>query len=145
MTAKNTTPQKAAAGLTREDIRFHLLAMYRNGERFVIKPRLNPSEKDNSVDYLLCGEHCYGLVIMHDGRVSCFLLRMSPETARPLLKGGRIAPAETGRDGNWFMLPAGELFFTKREMFRILDECYDFALRDFYLKRCARKLAACLA
>jgi len=136
---------KNESRLTREDIRFHLLAMHRDGERFVIKPYLNPSESDGSVDYLLCGEHCYGIMIMRRAAVDYFLLRMSHKTAEPLLKNRRISPAETGRDGNWFVLPAGELFFTKREIFGILDECYDFALRDYYLKKCARKLAACLA
>ena len=123
--------------LTREDISYHVLTMYLNGERFIIQPRFKKRTSEELPDCLVCGEHYYGFVFEAKGFVNRFILRMSSDTAMNCADKHSLRCATMGNGDNWYELDVDGSFKEKEEIYRLLDLCYDFTLKECYVKKIA--------
>ena len=121
--------------LARCDIIGHVRDMRKNGNRFVITPNIKERANEETMDCLRCGSHCYALMCCRGETVDSFVLRMSPEKAKAYGANRAMprAEAETGDGGDWYILNAGA-FKDKREIYRLLDECYDAELLERYAR-----------
>jgi len=111
-----------------EEILNHIRKMCDKSERFIIIPRI---EDTKEVLYLICYERYYALVFNEIGSVFGFILRMSPELAECCETRHGIRPVLLS--GEWYALNF-DYFKNREEIYRILDECYDYTLRKYYTK-----------
>ena len=132
---KGKQQQETAAALTRGDVYDHVAAMYKDGERFIVKPDVKRGTRGSEPDRLQCGEHDYGYMFERGGSVRRFVLRTGPEAAGRLGAGRAVRNAGAKYGDDWYVLDMDGTFGGKEEIFQILDECYDFTLRDCYTKR----------
>jgi len=133
------TEYKQTVCLTVGDIKNHVSDMYGDGERFVIKPAFREKAGGNLPSYLMCGNRYYALAFDYTEAVYGFVLRMSEEMAESFAKRYKITPAMFGSDWHILIL---NVFEKKEEVFRILDKCYDYTLREYYTKAGRMRAAA---
>ena len=120
--------------LTRCGVIRHIRDMRKNGNRFVVTPGIKERAGEGMPDYLKCGKYCYGLMFGRGVSVDGFVLCVSPGTAKAY--GASPAPppqADAWMGGGWYVLTVSS-FQDKREVYRVLDDCYDAALRKYYTK-----------
>lgn len=130
-------PVPIAAGLftlSRHDVFDHIDDMQEYTTRFSIEPQIKEKSEDTLPDYLMCGDRTFALMYDKNDIVLSFILRLSPESAKRNLSYHpiSIAPYPTGDD--WYAVIVGRSFANKKEVYRLLEESYDYTVSLFYSK-----------
>lgn len=118
--------------LSREDVIDYVDDMAENSERFPVTPKLTQKSKKHYCDTLYCGQWCFGLMYERSSVIK-FTLRMDGEFAAEIDKNHTAFKVALFPKGEaWYDLVVDSSFGSKREVFDILDKCYDFVLARYY-------------
>jgi hypothetical protein len=118
--------------LSRGDVLDHIEEMRGNPARFPVAPAAREKKDARTPDFLLCGGRVFGLMYERNDLVFNFALRMSGETAARLNEYHPLKRASFPAGEGWYALTVDMSYESKKEVYRILDECYDYALKVFY-------------
>jgi len=129
-TAEVVPPKKTAEvklfSLSRYDVLDHIEAMRIDPIRFVIPPDVKEQQAEDFPDYLQCGEICFGVVFERNGCVHNIAVRLDKATAKALRKQHIVDTASYLSGDDWYNLPIDQTYESKREVYRIIDDAYDY-------------------
>jgi len=117
--------------LSREDVIDYIEVMRNNPSRFPVEPNVKEKTHEKLPDYLRGGERCFALMFERNELVFNFTLRMSPETAESVKENHSLEQAGFPSGKNWYKMVIDRSFENKSQVYRILDECYDFLIKEF--------------
>ena len=83
----------------------------------------------------MCGEHSYAVLICRKQSVCQFILCMGQNAAKRYCEHRTLRKADFMPGDGWYIMAVDCSFESMEEVFRILDECYDYALKKFYVKK----------
>ena len=130
---KREMPDAQLFSLSRDDVFDHIEDMRENPGRFPKLPNVKEKTDDAMPDYLRCGERCFGLMYERNELVFNFVLRLSDDAAKRYGEYHSVQSSDLGE--NWYNLVADQSFESKKEIYQILDESYDFTLRKYSAER----------
>jgi len=131
VTAEETTQNVELFLLSRYDIIDYVEEMSNNTERFILTPNVKERETENLPDYIRCGEVCFAVVFERNDCVHNIAVRLDSTMAQLL---GELHPVEhasylTGND--WYNLSIDQSYKSKREVYKILNDSYDYVFRMY--------------
>ena len=118
--------------LSRTDVFNRIDNMCDDPSRFPVLPDVKEKTKAKLPDYLQCEERCFGLMFERNDIAFRFILRMSKETVKRCEKIRPVQHMAFFPGGNWYSMIVDQSYESKREIYRILDECYDFTVKLFF-------------
>ena len=123
--------------LTRTDIINYIRAMREDGSRFIITPSIKGREHIMAPDHLRCGEHSFALMVCRSGSESPgsvvgFILHMSSGTAERHAARHKVSSADFLLGSDWYFLFVDGSYESREDIYRILDDCYDYTLKRYY-------------
>jgi predicted DNA-binding protein (MmcQ/YjbR family) len=118
--------------LSREDVVDYVFNTIGNTKRYPVPQKIVFKKSKHSCDALYCGAWCFGMVHEH-GHVIRLTLRMTEELAARLNeKYTSFKPAAFLKGDNWYDLIVDASFGSKKEVYEILNDCYDTILNRYY-------------
>jgi len=116
--------------LSRSDVLDHILEMQNDRMRFPIKPVVKEKTDEKSADFLMCGNSCFCMMFDRNDIVFNLILNMSDEMAKASEKRYIIHKVSSLNGDNWYNLTINRAFENKKEVYNILDNCYDYVSDD---------------
>jgi len=116
--------------LLRGDVLEHVSDMRMNGNRFFLTTGLTKTD-EYMPDCLMCRDYVFGLMFSYGEHIYDAVLRMSPEMAERYGRKHKLRPSLFPFEDDWYLLFLDGSFKTKRELYQIIYECYDYALTRF--------------
>ena len=130
--AEEVAPISKLFTLSRADVLDHADDMSNYTVRFPVKVNVKKKTKDEKPDYLLCGDRYFALMYEHNELVFSCILRMSSATAQRIGGRHKVRPFKLAHHDNWYKLTVDVSFNNKREVYIVLNECYDFVYENYY-------------
>ncbi|GHV00677.1 hypothetical protein FACS1894211_08570 [Clostridia bacterium] len=118
--------------LSREDVFDHAEDMNNDRVRFPVPANIKEKTHAKLPDYLRCGERCFGLMYERDDLVFSFILRMDAELAKTVSERHPIKRSKFPGGDNWYKLVIDASYKSKRGVYKLLDECYEYVWRKYY-------------
>jgi|GEM_PF-2221995 len=120
--------------LSRYDVFDHIDDMQEYATRFSVEPSVKEKSEDTLPDYLMCGDRTFALMYDKNDIVLSFILRLSQESAKRNLSYHPISVAPYPSGDDWYAVIVGRTFANKKEVYRLLEESYDYTASLFYSK-----------
>jgi len=120
--------------LSRYDIFDHINDMSEYTTRFSIEPKIKEKSEEMLPDYLMCGDRTFALMYDKNDIVLSFILRLSPESAKRNQNYHPISVAPYPSGDDWYAVIIGRSFTGKKEVYRLIEESYDYTVSLFYSK-----------
>jgi len=119
--------------LSHGDIVGHIGTMKADKDRFPVEADILAKPDAKLPDYLMCGNRCFAMMFERNDLVFHFILRMSKSMMADLSERHPVQQAADILSGeNWCSLIIDLSYGSKREVYKILEDCYDFTREEFY-------------
>lgn len=120
--------------LSREDVLDYIEDMAKQENKFPVTPNAKQKSKKYYCDTLYCGEWCFGLMFERSNVIK-FTLRMDEVFATEVDKNHTaFKKALFPKAAGWYDLVVDSSFVNKKEVYEIIDACYDYVFKRYYRK-----------
>ena len=116
--------------LSRYDVFDHLNEMQLNESEFPIRIDVNEKINEKMPDFFLVNGWCFAMMFDRSDIVFNFILRMDKDEAYRLSKLYSIQSASSVSGEHWYSLIIDRCFSSKREVYKIIDDCYKFTMNQ---------------
>jgi len=116
----------------RRDAMDHIMHMRTLPERFPIHPDFEGKTVGSMPDYLICGDRVFALMFERNEVVLNFTVRLSPESAKRNKLHHTLTEAVYPYGGDWYDIVVDNSFESKKEVYKLLEESYDYTVSLFY-------------